>query len=215
MGYIGNRPTGTPLTSSDLQDGIVTNSKLGTDISANKLTAGTLADARFPATLPSVSGANLTNLPGGGKLLATQYSTFTSQTAHSSTSFTSAGYNISITPSATNSKIYVSFNFRTHNYQSSGSECIAKLAVFRQINGGGYSQFYPSSADVGHGYSGSDTEERTIYEICEISFVDTSHNTTNQIDYLLYASKNTSSSGSVNVGGSSHQANVKAWEIAN
>ena len=31
--------------------------------SASDLTSGTLADARFPATLPSISGANLTNLP--------------------------------------------------------------------------------------------------------------------------------------------------------
>ena len=31
-----------------------------------KITSGTLADARFPATLPAVSGANLTNLPSGG-----------------------------------------------------------------------------------------------------------------------------------------------------
>jgi len=40
----------------------VTNAKLGTDISAAKLTAGTVPDARFPATLPAASGANLTNL---------------------------------------------------------------------------------------------------------------------------------------------------------
>jgi hypothetical protein len=31
--------------------------------SASDLTSGTLADARFPATLPAISGANLTNLP--------------------------------------------------------------------------------------------------------------------------------------------------------
>ena len=34
--------------------------------SASDLTSGTLADARFPATLPAISGANLTNLPSGG-----------------------------------------------------------------------------------------------------------------------------------------------------
>lgn len=33
---------------------------------ASDLTAGTLPDARFPAVLPAVSGANLTNLPAGG-----------------------------------------------------------------------------------------------------------------------------------------------------
>ena len=45
-----------------ITDGAVSNSKLGTDISADKLTAGTLPDGRFPATLPAVSGANLTNI---------------------------------------------------------------------------------------------------------------------------------------------------------
>ena len=34
-----------------------------TALSASNLTSGTVPDARFPATLPAVSGANLTNLP--------------------------------------------------------------------------------------------------------------------------------------------------------
>ena len=34
-----------------------------TALSATNLTSGTIPDARFPATLPAVSGANLTNLP--------------------------------------------------------------------------------------------------------------------------------------------------------
>ena len=34
-------------------------------LAASNLT-GTIADARFPATLPAVSGANLTNLPASG-----------------------------------------------------------------------------------------------------------------------------------------------------
>tara|TARA_B100001248_G_scaffold241696_1_gene208610 strand:- start:895 stop:2175 length:1281 start_codon:yes stop_codon:yes gene_type:complete len=34
-----------------------------TNLSATNLTSGTVPDARFPATLPAVSGANLTNLP--------------------------------------------------------------------------------------------------------------------------------------------------------
>ena len=39
-----------------------------TALSASNLTSGTIPDARFPATLPAISGANLTNLPGGGKV---------------------------------------------------------------------------------------------------------------------------------------------------
>jgi len=34
-----------------------------TSLSATNLTSGTIPDARFPATLPAISGANLTNLP--------------------------------------------------------------------------------------------------------------------------------------------------------
>ena len=34
--------------------------------SASDLTSGTLPDARFPAALPAISGANLTNLPAAG-----------------------------------------------------------------------------------------------------------------------------------------------------
>ena len=39
--------------------------------SASDLTSGTLPDARFPATLPAISGANLTGLTAGGPSLGT------------------------------------------------------------------------------------------------------------------------------------------------
>jgi len=50
------------ILKRSIEDGAVSNDKLGTDISADKLTAGTLPDGRFPATLPAVSGANLTGI---------------------------------------------------------------------------------------------------------------------------------------------------------
>ena len=37
----------------------------GSALNATNLTSGTIPDARFPATLPAISGANLTNLPAG------------------------------------------------------------------------------------------------------------------------------------------------------
>ena len=52
----------TKVTSGGVTDSSITNSKLGTDISAAKLATGTIPDARFPATLPAISGANLTNI---------------------------------------------------------------------------------------------------------------------------------------------------------
>ena len=52
----------TKVTSGGVTDSSITNSKLGTDISAAKLATGTIPDARFPATLPAISGVNLTNV---------------------------------------------------------------------------------------------------------------------------------------------------------
>ena len=37
-----------------------------TNLNASQLDQGTVPDARFPATLPAVSGENLTNLPASG-----------------------------------------------------------------------------------------------------------------------------------------------------
>ena len=52
---------GTAITMSA---GIVTATTFEGNTNATKLTTGTIPDARFPATLPTVSGANLTNLNG-------------------------------------------------------------------------------------------------------------------------------------------------------
>ena len=68
------------VTTAKIEDDAVTADKLAnsintaiaantakdlTALSASNLTSGTVPDARFPATLPAVSGANLTNLPAG------------------------------------------------------------------------------------------------------------------------------------------------------
>jgi len=79
-----------------------------TNLSASNLTSGTLPDARFPSTLPAVSGANLTNLPGGGKILQVKSVVKKDRTSISNTSFTDiSGLSVSITPSASNSKIFI------------------------------------------------------------------------------------------------------------
>ena len=59
----------TAGTNADLAYNTSTNTLSATNLSgalpATNLT-GTIADARFPATLPAVSGTNLTNLPASG-----------------------------------------------------------------------------------------------------------------------------------------------------
>ena len=172
----------------------------------------TVLASTLTGTASAINGSNITNI-SGGKVLQTQSALFTSQSAHSSETYTDANYTDQITPSATNSKIFVQFNFRSHIYLSSGTAARSRLAVFRQINGGGYSQMFPNTADICWGM-GVSSGERSLYATPQISFLDTTHNTTNAIDYKLYARRDTSSTGTVNVGGSSHQAQVILMEIA-
>ena len=94
------------ITESKLADDAVTADKLAnsintaiaantakdlTALSASNLTSGTVPDARFPATLPAVSGANLTNLPANriGRNLIINGAM---QVAQRGTSSTSGGY---------------------------------------------------------------------------------------------------------------------------
>ena len=122
MGYLGNIPTAVPIQSSDLADGIVTNAKLGTDISAAKLTAGTLADARFPATLPAISGANLTGISGGKINQVVTANIGSSDVTTTSTSYSDLA-TINITPSATSSSIYI---IVSGNYNLFGNNSVAQ-----------------------------------------------------------------------------------------
>ena len=58
----------TGVTTSTSFDGNLTGTATTATNLANaaNITTGTIADGRFPATLPAVSGENLTNLPASG-----------------------------------------------------------------------------------------------------------------------------------------------------
>jgi len=85
-----------------------------TTLSASNLTSGTLADARFPSTLPVVSGANLTNLPSGGKIgqvISTNVSASNMFTTSSTSYVDVSSATVTITPSASSSKIFHNLTF--------------------------------------------------------------------------------------------------------
>ena len=46
--------------------GVTTSTSFDGNLNASQLASGTIPDARFPATLPAISGENLTNLPASG-----------------------------------------------------------------------------------------------------------------------------------------------------
>ena len=46
--------------------GVTTSTSFDGNLNATQLASGTIPDARFPTTLPAISGENLTNLPASG-----------------------------------------------------------------------------------------------------------------------------------------------------
>jgi hypothetical protein len=63
-----------------------------TDLNASALSSGTLPDARFPATLPAISGANLTNLPSETKPTITGISPSTITNAQTAITITGTNF---------------------------------------------------------------------------------------------------------------------------
>ena len=95
----------TGLTAGGLPDGCILDADIN-GVAASKLT-GTLPDARFPATLPAISGANLTNI-SAGKILQVKQTTKLDTFSTSSQSYTDVtGLSVSITPASSSNKILI------------------------------------------------------------------------------------------------------------
>lgn len=152
-----------------------------TNLSASNLTSGTLPDARFPSVLPAVSGANLTNLPGGGKVLQVVSATDSTERTTSSTSFTSASNTLSvnITPSATSSKILLICNTAAETSSRSFT-----YTIFRGGSGG-------TNLATGAGSQGFYSGERSGGESFTMVTID-SPNTTSSTNYQLFTKEVTS-----------------------
>ena len=121
----------------------------------------------------------ITALPAAistGKVL--QFVNSEEQTAFSTTSSSAVdtGINVSITPTSASSKILLTTNF---NMRTAGNT-YAAFFVYRQINGGGYSAL--DQLEVANHYYLNETISTIFYG----KKVDTTHNTTNQIDYKIY-----------------------------
>lgn len=92
-----------------------------TTLNATNLASGTVPDARFPATLPAVSGANLTGIPTG-TILQQVVTEDTSNYSTSSTGLTTAT-SVTITPQLATSYIVLESRFFPHlNHTASSSQ---------------------------------------------------------------------------------------------
>jgi hypothetical protein len=107
MAYLGTKPANQIIDSILIADGVITNAKIN-DLSATKLT-GTVPDANAPS----------------GSVVQVVSTTKTDTFSTSSTSFVDVtGMSVTITPSSTNSKIFVMFHL------TRGAN-IAALSTFR------------------------------------------------------------------------------------
>jgi hypothetical protein len=157
MAYIGKNPTSVPLTSSDIEDGIITTAKIADDaISAAKLASGV----------------------GGkvGQVISTQLAVERTTTSTSYADIT--GVAVTITPSATSSKVLVQGSI----LWGRSTNNTMWLKMYRDstvINGQSF-----SSADTGT-FWGSGVDSG-YYELrsAPFSFLD-SPNTTSAVTYKI------------------------------
>ena len=110
MPYIGQAPANKPLSSSDLEDGLITNSKLAQDIISGETELAT-APADTDEFLISDAGTlkriDASLIGGGGKIGQVKN---TDSQVNTNISSDAELISLAITPSATSSKIFILFS---------------------------------------------------------------------------------------------------------
>ena len=152
-------------------------------------------------------GANGLGAGVGGKVLQYKYASTQSTVTVSSATFVDVGITASITPTSASNTIYIDVNCPDNRVQTNNTNMNVK--VYRQINGGGYSAL--GFITAGFGYTGN-----TNMTTAGVSGVmeDTSHNSTNQVDYKIYISSGqNNASAQINVDGQS-TTSIIAYEVA-
>lgn len=137
----------------------------------------------------------------GGVVQKTYFETTTATSTTSST-FQASNLVNSITPTSASNKIWITGMIGGNFSEGTNS---LHLAIYRQINGGGYQQWRQLEGGY-YLYQSSTGGEHSL------NLYDTTHNTTNQIDYKVYI-KSENNSNTVRIGGSSAYQTMSLLEI--
>ena len=165
----------------NVSSGVIT----ATTFSGSGASLTSLPAANLTGTLPAISGANLTNVSAGKVLQVVQNLTYT-RAEVSSTSYQATTHQVSITPTAANSKILITFSGDANN---NGSGNYLLITVQRSVNGGSYSDISELGQSGGNSngfmiVNGSSS--RIEVPFC-INFLDSpSYSVGNAIVYKLY-----------------------------
>ena len=185
MPFIGAKPSTVPLTSADLEDSIITSAKIvdgaivNADINASAAIAGSKISGSF------------------GKVLQVVTSTQTSGISTTSTSFVTTGHALTITPSATSSKIFLIGNFILQTSSNTASVDIYESTSSSFVSGG---------LDRGIGA----TEPANVMVPCAANVL-ASPNTTSAITYTVYYRQN--AAGTASYGRGDLLSSLTAFEI--
>ena len=169
-----------------------------TTFSGSGASLTSLPSAQLTGALPAISGANLTGLAAGGKVLQVvqRYDSTFTRTANNTSTYGGTAHYVQITPQAAGSKILVNISGACNN---NGAGNVIYMDIYRSINGGSYSSISPNGTSVPTAGFTLNKGDQSRNEIpMNIMYLDSpSYSLGNAIIYKLYIRNN--GSGSVEV----------------
>jgi hypothetical protein len=114
---------------------------------------GAVAASQLTGALPAISGANLTGIVGGKihQVVTQIYEPGGTDHATSSTSYVDTGMTLQITPSNTNSKIFIFGIANGHRCSNSGANSV--INIKRAISGGSTGELSGQNLGIAHTYN--------------------------------------------------------------
>ena len=169
-----------------------------TTFSGSGASLTSLPSAQLTGALPAISGANLTGLAAGGKVLQVvqRYDSTFTRTANNTSTYGGTAHYVQITPQAAGSKILVNISGACNN---NGAGNTIYMDIWRSVNGGTYESISPNGSSVPTAGFTLNKGAQSRNEIpMTIMYLDSpSYSVGNAIIYKLYIRNN--GSGSVEV----------------
>ena len=190
-----------------------------TALNATNLGSGTVPTARLGSGTASSSTVLYGDQtykaePGGGKVLQVTQGTSASSTTHSTIStYTASAISGTITPSSTDSKVFVVCWFLANVAYNPSAVAGGSLKIYKDVGGGGYAALWPSSVgSVPFSLATNTNSELGKRNYQSISYLD-SPSTTSAITYKIYGAAGPSGYGNMTTSPDSTSASVIMFEI--
>ncbi len=188
MAYIGKIPAAAALTADDISDGIISNAKLAQDIISGDTALGATpadTDEFLVSDAGTLKRVDYSYIKGGGKVNQVVQTVDTTIRSATTTSMQTTNISVTITPSASTSKIMLDFN----GYVGFSTGLRAFFQVYKDVGGAGASAIsIPGSLDGMMVVGENDTATSSCVAV-QMRYLD-SPSTTSQIVYTMYWNPN-------------------------